>query len=197
MTQTSDPEIQNKQSRGDKDMNNNGQGREHRTARTIASIAILTAILLLIFATTALPSNADEIIESKFTPKSDRDPFTPLKVSKDQTAHKSIEVPTNQNKKTVDKPGKEPKKKTLVTKKPKGEHPIELPHVSITGIIKTKSGNRAILNIRGKSKIVGVGQKLDEWKVSSIGNRTVILTSGKKTAKIVLPSDTALTEKKK
>lgn len=173
-------------------MNDNRSGRE-KTGRAIASIAILTAILLFIIATTALPVVAGELIEAQFTPKSDRDPFMPPKVEKSQIARDDTDV----KKIPVRKGGKEPIERDLVAKKQQGKHPIELPDVSITGIIKTKTGNKAIINVKGKSRIVSTGQKLGEWKVSPIGNRTVILTSKNKIAKIVLPSETALTDKEK
>ncbi|MCD4786037.1 MAG: hypothetical protein K8T10_19630 [Candidatus Eremiobacteraeota bacterium] len=177
-------------------MNNNRSGRE-KTGRAIACIAILTAILLFIITTTALPVVAGELIEAKFTPKSDRDPFMPPKIVKGKIVSDDVKVTPNVKKTPARKGGKEPRERNLVAKKAKGKHPIELPGVSITGIIKTKTGNKAIINMKGKSKIITTGQKLGIWKVSSVGNRTVILTSKNQVAKIVLPSETAFSDKKK
>lgn len=67
---------------------------------------------------------------------------------------------------------------------------IPAPEVTVTGIVSSGSGNQAIIKTNVGMKVINVGQKLGDYKVSSIGSNYVVFSyGGEKTFKVPLDSE--------
>lgn len=67
---------------------------------------------------------------------------------------------------------------------------IPAPEVTVTGIVSSGSGNQAIIKTNVGMKVINVGQKLGDYKVSSIGDTYVVFSyGGEKTFKVPLDSE--------
>lgn len=69
---------------------------------------------------------------------------------------------------------------------------VPAPEVTITGIVKFSGGHQAIVNSGTSSYIVKAGQKLGDYRVSSITDTAVTFTHTGKSFKIPIESDFGL-----
>jgi hypothetical protein len=67
---------------------------------------------------------------------------------------------------------------------------IPAPEVSVTGIVSSGSGNQAIIKTNVGMKVINVGQKLGDYKVSAIGENYVVFSyGGEKTFKVPIDAE--------
>lgn len=59
-----------------------------------------------------------------------------------------------------------------------GEEEIPAPEVTVTGIVMSYSGNQAIISTDVGTRMISAGQKLGDYKVSSITNKKVVFSYG-------------------
>ena len=151
------------------------------------------------------PTETEEampVISKEFTRRSRKDPFMPVVGKKGmETAAQPTPVATAE----PDSPGlppppgdtKEPDETVdmgIETPKPKKPKIVEVPSeevgVEVRGILKTGGSYRAILTSNGgASYVVTTGQKVGEWKVSSISGDSVVLTAKGYKAKLPLQTE--------
>jgi hypothetical protein len=65
---------------------------------------------------------------------------------------------------------------------------VPAPEVTITGIVKSRGGHQAIVNSGSSSYIVSAGQKLGDYRVSSITDTAVTFTHTGKNFKVPIES---------
>lgn len=69
---------------------------------------------------------------------------------------------------------------------------VPAPEVTITGIVKSRGGNQAIVSTGSSSYIVATGQKLGDYRVAAITDTAVTFTHTGKSFKIPIESEFGL-----
>lgn len=125
----------------------------------------------------------------------DRDPFinqmtsnrilTPDRTNSPIRPIKKIS-PGNNNAEPQARPGADPVDETVAVQEPE----IPAPEVTVTGIVSSGSGSQAIISTSAGTRMVSSGQKLGDYRVSSIGPNYVSFSYGEtKVFKVPLASE--------
>lgn len=175
----------------------NGEKKKRKMFKKIVSGALLIALTISLFLLMTGPSGAEQLISKTFTPKSSKDPFMP--VVGPQGSDETPVTPVNTTDKTVKT---ETGKTETITSTGSAvgtfqSTPATVTQISgeqigvkVTGIVKGKKGYTAILSSgQGTGYLVNAGQKLGDWKVTSITKDTVTLKTKKYVAMVKLASE--------
>jgi hypothetical protein len=130
----------------------------------------------------AAPAKEDVTKPKKIV--SDRDPFVNMSGTSDSKITKS----GAQKGKTVKAKAKEGPNGDKA-KPDKEEVEIPPPNVTVQGILLSGTGNRAILTSPSMTYIVRQGDKLGDYKVSSVADKTVVFAFKDKTFKLKLKDE--------
>ena len=125
----------------------------------------------------------------------DRDPFinqmtsnrivTPDRPNSGVRPIKTIS-PGNNDKEPNGRPGADPVDPTVAVVEPE----VPAPEVTVTGIVSSGSGSQAIISTSAGTRMVSSGQKLGDYRVSSIGPNYVSFSYGQtKVFKVPLASE--------
>ena len=125
----------------------------------------------------------------------ERDPFinqmtnnrfsTPTRPNLPPRSVKTIS-PGNNDKEPLARPGADPIDDTVAVEQPV----IPAPEVTVTGIVSSGSGSQAIISTSNGTRMVTSGQKLGDYRVSSIGPNYVSFSYGQtKVFKVPLASE--------
>lgn len=140
-------------------------------------------------------------ITGEFKRKSNRDPFIPVvgkpqeKVAERRPQPKPEPQPKEPDEMT------QPQPKPQKPEKPQEPQIMEISEeeagVRISGIMRVNGGYRAILTSKGgRSYTVSPGQKVGDWTVAQINNKSVVLKAEGYVAKLKLPEDVGAPGKK-
>ena len=69
---------------------------------------------------------------------------------------------------------------------------VPAPEVTITGIVKSRNGNQAIINSGANSHIVQAGQKIGDYRVAAITDTAVTFTNSGKSFKVPIENEFGL-----
>lgn len=102
-----------------------------------------------------------------------RDPFTsPLPIGQ----------PPPQEAPPEDRP------RTLHRPEPRPPRPAAMPDLELTGILLSPAGNRALVRQEGGTHVVGVGDRVDGFRVTSIEAARITLSDGTRSLHLQLPA---------
>ena len=179
-------------------MKNQNCPRRTFSNRNMIVLTLLIAFMIGTFIAMAAPVNAQAGIEKEFKRRATRDPFVPPVGKKtDEVKKPPVEVvtpvtPVETSKTNGAKPVETGKKGTDEVTIPVRKK-VRLVDVSdqmqVTGIMKSSGTRYAIINAGEQGYLVRSGQKLGEWTVASVNERTVELKAKGFRAKLELPSD--------
>lgn len=170
------------------------------TSTTARIIVVFVMLLAFIFSTAAAYAETEENlapIEKTFKPRSTRDPFMPC------VGKQTGEVPVKQTVAPIKDEGKKGTEKQVssqyidkiaapfkIKEVKKGIQLVDVSdQIQVTGIMRSGGVNNAIVNHDGTGYLVKPGQKLGEWTVASVTERTVVLKAKNYKAVLKLESD--------
>ena len=176
------------------------QNYSSTTSTTARIIVVFVMLLAFIFSTVAAYAETGESfapIEKNFKPRSTRDPFMPC------VGKKIDQVPVKQTVTTIKDEGKKGTEKVVNSGRidriappvsdnqvKKGVQLVDVSdQIQVTGIMRSGGVNNAIVTHDGNGYLVKSGQKLGEWTVSSVTDRTVVLRAKNYKAVLKLESD--------
>lgn len=78
--------------------------------------------------------------------------------------------------------------RTLHRPQPRAPQPAAVPDLELTGILLSPAGNRALVRQEGGTHVVGVGDRVDGFRVTSIEAARITLSDGTRSVQLQLPA---------
>lgn len=85
-------------------------------------------------------------------------------------------------------PAPEETPRTLHRPEPRPPQPVAMPELELTGILLSPAGNRALVREEGGTHVVGVGDRVDGFRVTSIEATRITLSDGTRRVQLQLPA---------